>query len=94
MVGQTITQTKHDNTTINRVKSILFQNNICFTSYESERIIMIQLYEPREFKLMQALLPPSGNSAIGRALTHKLPFIPKYRPDLVRGAYRILLQCK
>ena len=89
-----MTQTKHDNLTINRVKNILFQNNICFTSYDSERIISIQLYTPSEFKLMQALLPPSGNSAIGRALTHKPPFIPKYRPDRTIGAYRILLQCK
>ena len=90
----TLTQTKHDNKTILRVKNILFQNNICFTSYDSERIISIQLYEPREFKLMQALLPPSGNSAIGRALTHKPPFIPKYRDDKIKGAYRILLQCR
>jgi hypothetical protein len=43
---------------------------------------------------MQALLPPSGNSAIGRALTHRPPFIPKYRDDKIKGAYRILLQCK
>ena len=90
----TMTQTKHDNLTINRVKNILFQNNICFTSYDSERIICIELYEPREFKLMQALLPISGNSAIGRALTHKTPFIPKYRDDKIRGAYRIMLQCR
>ena len=90
----TLTQTKHDNQTILRVKSILAQNNICFTSYDSERIICIELYKPREFKLMQALLPISGNSAIGRALTHKPPFIPKYRPDRTIGAYRILLQCK
>ena len=90
----TLTQTKHDNQTINRCKAILAQNNICFTSYDSERIILIQLYTPAEFKLMQALLPPSGNSAIGRALTHKPPFIPKFRPDRTVGAYRILLQCK
>ena len=43
---------------------------------------------------MQALLPLSGNSAIGRAITHKPPFIPKYRPDKTIGAYRVLLQCK
>ena len=90
----TLIQTKHDNTTINRCKAILFQNNICFTSYNSERIICLELYEPREFKLMQALLPPSGNSAIGRALTHKPPFIPKYRDDRIKGAYRILLKCR
>jgi hypothetical protein len=90
----TITQTKHDNITINRVRAILFQNNICFTSYDSERIICIELYEPREFKLMQVLLPSSGNSAIGRALTHKPPFIPKFRGDKIVGAYRIMLQCK
>lgn len=90
----TITQTKHDNITINRVKSILFQNNICFSSYDSERILCVELYEPREFKIMQALLPSSGNSAIGRATTHKPPFIPKYRPDSTIGAYRIMLQCK
>ena len=90
----TLNKTKHDNITINRVKNILSQNNINFTSYDSDRIIMIQLYEPSEFKLMQALLPPSGNSAIGRALTHKPPFIPKYRPDTTRGAYRIMLQCR
>ena len=90
----TITQTKHDNQTINRVRAILAQNNICFTSYDSERIICVELYEPREFKLMQALLPISGNSAIGRALTHKPPFIPRYRPDRTVGAYRILLQCR
>lgn len=90
----TLTQTKHDNQTINRCKAILAQNNICFTSYDSERIILIQLYTPAEFKLMQALLPSSGNSAIGRALTHKPPFIPKYRDDKIKGAYRILLQCK
>ena len=90
----TITQTKYDNLTINRVRAILFQNNICFTSYDSERILCIELYEPREFKLMQALLPPSGNSAIGRALTHKPPFIPRYRDDKIKGAYRIIIQCK
>ncbi len=90
----TITQIKHDNKTINRVRAILAQNNICFTSYDSERILCLELYEPREFKLMQALLPPSGNSAIGRALTHRPPFIPKYRDDKIKGAYRILLQCK
>ena len=89
-----ITQTKHDNKTINRVKAILFQSNICYTCYEHERIICIELYEPREFKLMQALLPMSGNFAIGRALTHKPPYIPKYRPDRINGAYRVLLQCK
>ena len=87
-------QIKHDNKTINRVKSILFQNNICYTCNEHERIIFVELYEPREFKLMQALLPMSGNSAIGRALTHKPPYIPRYRDDRIKGAYRILLQCK
>lgn len=90
----TITQTKHDNQTINRVCAILAQNNICFASYDSERIICIELYSVADFRIMQRLLPLSGNSAIGRALTHKPPFIPKYRPDLVRGAYRILLQCR
>lgn len=90
----TLTQTKHDNITINRVKNILFQNNICFTSYDSERILCVELYIPSEFKLMQALLPPSGNSAIGRALTHEPPFIPRYRPDKIKGAYRIMLQCR
>ena len=87
-------QIKYDNKTINRVKAILTQNNICFTSRDSERIICIELYEPREFKTMQALLPLSGNSAIGRAIAHKPPFIPKYRPDKTIGAYRVLLKCK
>ena len=41
---------------------------------------------------MQALLPKSGNSAIGKVLTHKAPIIPKYRPDYVKGAYRIMLE--
>ena len=90
----TLTQIKHDNRTIERVKAILFHYNICFTSHDSERIVFIELYTPSEFKLMQALLPPSGNSANGRALTHKPPFIPKYLPDYTVGAYRILLQCK
>ena len=90
----TVTQTKHDNLTINRVCAILAQNDICFTSYESERIICIELYSVADFKIMQALLPPSGNSAIGRTLTHKPPFVPKYRPDHTVGAYRIILQCK
>ena len=90
----TLTQIKYDNKTIERVKAILFYNNICFTSHDSERIISIELYTPSEFRIMQRLLPISGNSAIGRALTHKPPFIPRYRPDLVRGAYRILLQCR
>ena len=90
----TLTQTKHDNQTINRVRAILAQNNICFTSYDSERIICIELYSVADFRIMQRLLPPSGNSAIGRALTHKPPFIPRYRDDKIKGAYRIMLQCK
>ena len=89
-----LTQIKHDNLTINRVCAILAQNNICFTSHESERIICIELYSVADFRIMQRLLPISGNSAIGRALTHKPPFIPKYRPGRTIGAYRILLQCK
>lgn len=89
-----LTKTKHDNLTINRVCSILAQNDICFVSHKSERIICIELYSVSDFKIMQALLPSSGNSAIGRALTHKPPFIPKYRPDRINGAYRVVLQCK
>ena len=90
----TITQIKHNNKTINRVKAILFNHNICFECLPYDRVISIQLYEPRDFTVMQKLLPQSGNSAIGRAITHPAPFIPKYRPDRTVGAYRILLQCK
>ena len=90
----TVTQTKYDNLTINRVCAILAQNNICFISYESERIICIELYSVADFRIMQRLLPSSENSAIGRALTHKPPFVPKFRSDKIKGAYRILLQCK
>lgn len=90
----TLTQTKHDNLTINRVCAILAQNNICFTSHESERIVYIELYSVADFKVIQRLLPSSGNSAIGRALTHKPPFVPNYRPDHTVGAYRVMLRCR
>ena len=90
----TTIQIKHDNRTIERVKAILFHHNICFECLPYDRIICIELYEPKDFIIMQKLLPESGNSAIGRAITHRPPFIPKYRPDRTIGAYRVLLQCK
>ena len=90
----TIAQTKHNNKTIERIKAILFHHNICYTCLPYDRVISIQLYESKDFIIMQKLLPQSGNSAIGRAITHEPPFIPKYRPDRTVGAYRILLQCK
>ena len=86
-------QIKHDNTTTNRVCAILYQNNINYTRLPYDRVIIVDLYSQYEFKLMQKLLPSSGNSAIGRALTHKVN-IPKFRHDNIRGAYRVVLQCK
>lgn len=86
-------QIKHDNKTINKVCAILYQNNINFIRLPYDRVIVVELYEPREFKLMQKLLPPSGNSSIGKVLTHKPPIVPKYRPYNTNKSYKILLQC-
>ena len=85
---------KHDNQTINKICAILYQNGVSYKKLSYDRVIVVELYEPREFKIMQALLPKSGNSSIGRALTHKPPIIPKFRPDKTIGAYRIILQSK
>ena len=89
-----IAQTKHDNRTLNKVRAILFQNDINYTSLPYDRVVIAELYTNYEFKLMQRLLPESGNSAIGRCLTHKVPYMPKFRPDGVVGAYRVILQIK
>lgn len=86
--------TKHDNQTINKICAILYHHGINYTKLPYDRVIVVELYEPWQFKIMQKLLPSSGNSSIGRALTHKPPIIPKFRPDKTIGAYRIMLQSK